>query len=128
MAVFYSYSNNREETRSTYNKVYEKINDIIINNDNNSLDKIKNHINEADIFVCDITPNYILNNILLYDLNVMLELGYALDKFNKNNIILILNEKITKIIPSIINGFEILYYNTDLIDYESIIVDKIIYT
>ena len=35
----------------------------------------------------------------------MLELGYALDKFNKNNIIIILNEKITKIILSIINDF-----------------------
>ena len=82
MAVFYSYSNNREETRSTYNKVYEKINDIIINNDNNLLDKIKNHINDADIFVCDIILDHILNNILLYNPNVMLELGYALDKFN----------------------------------------------
>lgn len=58
----------------------------------------------------------------------MLELGYALDKFNKNNIILISNEKITKIISSMINDFEILYYNTDLIDYESGIVDKIINT
>ena len=55
----------------------------------------------------------------------MLELGYTLDKFNKN-IILISNAKITQIIPSIINGFEILYYNTELIDYESFIVDKII--
>ena len=47
--MFYSYSNNRDETYLTYNKVYEKINDIIINNDNNLLDKIKNHINDADI-------------------------------------------------------------------------------
>lgn len=31
---------------------------IIINNDNNLLDKIKNYINDADIFVCDITPDY----------------------------------------------------------------------
>lgn len=58
----------------------------------------------------------------------MLELGYELDKFNKNNIILISNEKIIKIIPSMINDFKILYYNTELIDYESVIVDKIIYT
>jgi hypothetical protein len=35
----------------------------------------------------------------------MLELGYALDKFNKNNIIIILNKRITKIILSIINDF-----------------------
>lgn len=27
MAVFYSYSNNRDDTRSTYNKVYEILND-----------------------------------------------------------------------------------------------------
>ena len=58
----------------------------------------------------------------------MLELGYALDKFNKNNIIIILNKRITKIIPSIINNFEILYYNTELTYYEPVIVDKIIYT
>ena len=78
---------------------------------NNFLEEIKNHINDADIYVCNITPDYILNNIPLHNPNVMLELGYALDKFNKN-IILISNDKITKIIPSIINDFEILYYNT----------------
>ena len=97
MAVFYSYSNNQDKSRSTYNKVYEKLNDIIINNDNNLLDKIKNHINDTDIYVCDITPDYILNNIPLYNPNIILQLGYTLDKFNKN-IILISNEKITKII------------------------------
>ena len=64
---------------------------------NNLLEEIKNYINDADIYVCDITPDYILNNIPLHNPNVMLELGYALDKFNKN-IILISNEKITKII------------------------------
>lgn len=132
MSVFYAYSNNRDESRSTYDKVCEKLNNIIIdvdnntNNDNNLLDKIKNHINEADIFVCDITPDYILNeNISLPNPNVMLELGYALDKFNKNNIIIILNEKITKIIPSMIHGFEILYYNSESTEYEMYIVDKI---
>ena len=58
---------------------------------------IKNHINDAYIYVCDIISDYILNNIPLHNPNVMLELEYALDKFNKN-IILISNAKITQII------------------------------
>ena len=58
MAVFYSYSNNSEESCLTYNKVYEKINDIIIDIDNNLLNKIKNHINHAYIFLCNITTYY----------------------------------------------------------------------
>ena len=69
MSVFYAYSNNRDETRITYDKVCEKLDNIIdvCNNDSNNshqlLDKIKNHIKSADIFVCDITPDFILNNI-----------------------------------------------------------------
>lgn len=57
MNVFYAYSNNRDESKMLYDKVCEKSNDLIIyvdnntNNNNNLLDKIKNHINDADIII-----------------------------------------------------------------------------
>lgn len=136
MSVFYAFSNNRDETRNTYYKVCEKLNDIIIdvdNNDmlnsNNLLDKIKNHINKALVFVADITPdNDITNEIPLSNPNVMLELGYALslDTFDNSNIILLCNENISKKVPSMLGGFNILYYNTnDNKEYFLDIVDKI---
>ena len=120
MNIFYAYSNNRPETKMTYDKVCEKIDNIIdvddndINNSHQLLNKIKNHIKSADIFVCDITPDHILTeNIPLPNPNAMIELGYALQYFENSNIILLLNEKISKIIPSMLSGFELLYYNSD---------------
>jgi hypothetical protein len=41
MSVFYAYSNNRDETRNTYDKICEKIDDIIIDVDNN--DPLNSH-------------------------------------------------------------------------------------
>jgi len=133
MSIFYAYSNNRPETKITYDKVCEKIDNIIIdvcNNDiNNShqlLNKIKNHIKSADIFVCDITPDYILNdNVSLPNPNTMIELGYALQYFENSNIILLLNEKISRNIPSMLTGFDLFYYNTDETEYYLNIVEKI---
>ena len=55
----------------------------------------------------------------------MIELGYALQYFENSNIILLLNEKISKIIPSMLSGFELLYYNSDDTDYYLNIVEKI---
>jgi hypothetical protein len=131
MSVFYAFSNNRDETRNTYDKVCEKITNIIdvdnndILNSNNLLDKIKNHINKALIFVADITPDNILNDIPLPNPNVMLELGNAINIFGNSNIILLCNEKISKKVPSMLGGFNILYYNNDDEDYFLDIVDKI---
>lgn len=99
MSIFYSHSNNRDETRIIYEKVCDNVDNIInvCNNDpNNShqlLNKIKNHIKTADI-----TPDYIINDtILLPNPNTIIELGYALHYFENSNIILLLNEKISKI-------------------------------
>ena len=39
---------------------------------NNLLEEIKNNINDADIYVYDITPDYILNNIPLHNPNIIL--------------------------------------------------------
>jgi hypothetical protein len=76
MSVFYAYSNNRDETRNTYDKICDKIDNIIIDVNNNDplnshqlLDKIKNHIDTAIIFVAIITPDYILNDIHLPIIN-----------------------------------------------------------
>ena len=132
MSVFYAYSNNRDETRITYEKVCDNVDNIIDvcnsdpNNSHQLLNKIKNHIKTADIFVCDITPDYIINDIIsLPNPNAMIELGYALRYFENSNIILLLNEKISKIKPSMLSGFEITNYNSDDTDYYLNIVDKI---
>ena len=55
----------------------------------------------------------------------MIELGFALQYFENSNIILLLNEKISKIIPSLLSGFDLLYYNTDDTDYYLNIIEKI---
>jgi len=55
----------------------------------------------------------------------MIELGYALRYFENSNIILLLNKKICDKIPSMLSGFELLYYNSDDTDYYLDIVDKI---
>ena len=116
----------------TYDKVYDNLDNIIdvcnndIHNSHQLLNKIKNHIKSADIFVCDITPDYILNdNVSLPNPNAMIELGYALQYFENSNIILLLNEKISKIVPSMLSGFELLYYNSEDTDYYLNIVEKI---
>ena len=66
----------------------EKIKNIIdvdnndIYNSHQLLNKIQNHIKSADIFVCDITPDYILNdNLSLPNPNAMIELGIVLHYF-----------------------------------------------
>jgi hypothetical protein len=133
MNIFYAYSNNRDETRITYEKICEKIDNIIdvdnndINNSHQLLDKIKNHIKNTDIFVCDITPDNIIteNEIPLPNPNVMIELGFALHHFENNNIILLLNEHISKKVPSMLYGFEVTYYDSDNSDYYLDICDKI---
>jgi hypothetical protein len=117
----------------TYEKVCEKL-DIIIDVDNNDinnshqlLDKIKNHIKSSNLFVCDITPdNFVPNTeISLPNPNTMIELGYALQYFETNNIILLLNDKISKNKPSMLSGFEITFYNSDSPDYYLDIIEKI---
>lgn len=104
--IFYSYSNHNDINLATYNLINQKINviDVCINDNQNSnyiLDKIKNHIFCADIFICDITPDYeYKNNMIVINPNVMLELGYALNYFDNNNLIFICNSNNTSDIDS----------------------------
>lgn len=141
--IFYSYSNHNDINLATYNLINQKINiiDVCINDNQNSnyiLDKIKNHISCADIFICDITPDYeYKNNMIVINPNVMLELGYALNYFDNNNLIFICNSNNTSDIdsndhklmkdkiPSLLQGYEIFYYNYNNNDYIDVIIDKI---
>ncbi len=135
MSVFYSYSNNSEESVKLYNNIC-KINDIIdVENNNDEViitNKIFKHIDSALIFVCDITPDLILdlttkqsktddivdfNKLVgLPNPNVMLELGYYMQKYGEYNIIFLCDETVTKknsqLIPSMLRGYEITYYDS----------------
>jgi predicted ATP-grasp superfamily ATP-dependent carboligase len=95
MSVFYSHSTKNNQSYETYLKISYKLNNIIDvgqnpKNFSRLLDRITYHIKKADIFICDLTPD--LPDYLYPNPNVMLELGYALEQFENNNIIYILNE------------------------------------
>jgi hypothetical protein len=109
--IFYSRSTNCGTVNETFEKIcnYFESNIKIINVDINKnlllLDKIKDSINEADFFICDLTPDG--ENI--YSPNVMIELGYALSNIPSSEIIFILDTSKSKNNPSIINN---VYYNS----------------
>lgn len=154
MSIFYSYSNNNDISVELYNKINEKLNEEIIdvdksNNNNQLFNKISNYIDDCNIFVCDITPDYIFNSndqklwypsetnntIPISDLkyfispNVMLELGYYF-KINKNNNLILLcdinkTNKISDLIPSMLQGFFIHYYNSSDDEYYKSIIESI---
>ena len=112
--IFYSRSTNCGTVNDTFEKIFDYFknnnNKIqIINVDDNTnlllLDKIKDSINEADFFICDLTPDG--ENI--YSPNVMIELGYALSIIPSSEIICILDTSKSKNNPSIISN---IYYNS----------------
>ena len=109
--IFYSRSTNCGTVNETFEKIcnYFESNIKIINVDINKnlllLDKIKDSINEADFFICDLTPDG--ENI--YSPNVMIELGYALSIIPSSEIIFILDTSKSENNPSIINN---VYYNS----------------
>jgi hypothetical protein len=130
MSVFYCRSTKNNQSDETYIKISEKLKDTIIdvdlnpNNYSRLLDKITYHIKKADIFVCDLTPD--TNEYFYPNPNVMLELGYALEKFENNNIIYILNENYKISLPSMIEGVNLIKYTVDSSDdYYSEIIDCI---
>lgn len=135
MEVFYSYSNHTDSIRETFKSVYNDLSCCIIdvdsNDSTNSLElfkKIKYHIDSANIFVCDITSDHILNDVIpLVNSNVILELSYALDKFVNSDIILLYDISKTDkhLIPSMLNGFYITEYESREEDYHLEIVETI---
>jgi hypothetical protein len=127
MSVFYSHSTKNNQSYETYLKISNKLNNII-DVDNNPknfsrlLDRITYHIKKADIFICDLTPDTV--EYLYPNPNVMLELGYALEQFENNNIIYILNENYKITLPTMIEGVNLIKYTfEDNDDYYSEILE-----
>jgi hypothetical protein len=128
MKIFYAHSSNRESIYITYDKVAKYINEtcsnqctiVDVDNNNDSCmlqEKIFSVMNECDMFICDITPDYALTNQDINDKtkyiettyinsNVMFELGYALNHFDNKNIIILLDISVSKKIPSMLQCFD----------------------
>lgn len=142
MRIFYSYSNHNNMSLDHYEKLskdlYEKYGkDIIIDVDTYNgryeiLEKITSHIDDCDLFMCDMTPDElktdnINTNTKIENIkpnpNVMIELGYAISK--KKEIIILKDNsynseqfKMCDIPSMIISRYNI--YDLE-IDYEEII-------
>ena len=115
MSIFYAYSTlNKSNVILTYLKIYDLLKD-----------KIVNDVKTAELFICDITPDYNDNNMSFIDSNTMIQLGIALQLFKNNNILLLLDESITKNVPNILKKCNIYYYNSTLNNYHLEIIDKI---
>lgn len=122
MSIYYSYSKlNNGNVYSTYLKIYDVFKDKIINKESLDLETLQ----LSQLFICDITPDYNDNNISFVDSNIMIQLGIALKKFNNKNILLLLDESITKNVPIILKNYNIHYYNSTLDNYHLNIIEKI---
>jgi len=135
MSVFYAHSTFRESIWQTFEKICDSVDknkaeiiDVEENNNSILLDKIKESIDNCELFVCDITPDYIDNNGNAFvNANVMLEFGYAINKMDKNNILILLDTNITKKRPSLIEAYHYVEYTYDNNDnnYHKHILDEI---
>jgi hypothetical protein len=115
MSIFYAYSRlNKGNVRSTYLKIYDKFKDEIVNDEKS-----------AQLFICDITPDYCNDNMVFVDSDLMIQLGIALNNFKFNNILLLLDESITKNVPLLLRNYNIHYYNSTRNDYHLEIINKI---
>ena len=115
MSIFYTYSKlNKGYVYSTYLKIYDKLKDNIVNNEKS-----------AQFFICDITPDYCNENISFVDSDLMIQLGMALQNFKFNNILLLLDETVTKNVPLMLKNYNIHYYNSSRVGYHFKIIKKI---
>jgi hypothetical protein len=115
MSIFYTYSKlNKGYAYLTYLKIYDKLKDKIVNNEKS-----------AQIFICDITPDHCNENISYVDSDLMIQLGMALQYFKFNNILLLLDETITKNVPLMLKNYNIHYYNSSRVGYHFKIIKKI---
>jgi hypothetical protein len=112
--IFYAHSTHNT-SYDFYEKICTKFNNkktiqIIdvddINDETNLLNKILKEIDKADLFICDITPDYKENDVPYINPNVLLELGYA--KKSSIQIMYIIDSQYKKDIPSMLKG---IYYN-----------------
>lgn len=138
LKIFYAHSNHNDINLATYDLVSNNANiiDVYFNDNKNSnyiFSKIKNHIINADIFICDITPDYENDEWIVNNPNVMLELGFTMNYFEINNLIFIYNSNNKSDIDSndhklsLLHGYKIIYYTYDSNnnDYIDVIIDKI---
>lgn len=132
--IFYAHSTNCDSNNATFENIFDiinKNNEIIWDVDKNKnlllINAVTELINDSDLFICDITPDDLLNGKPLVNSNVMLELGYALQVIPEDRIIIILNEEICKVRPSIIEGikYQPYYYDENNTDYCNDIVNII---
>ena len=115
MSIFYTYSKlNKGYVYSTYLKIYEKLKNELVNDERS-----------AQFFICDITPDYCNENMSFVDSDLMIQLGMALQNFKFNNILLLLDETITKNVPLMLKNYNIHYYNSSRIGYHHKIIKKI---
>ena len=123
--IFYSYSNHNDSKNlfdkmfDHFNKDNEIITDVDIPKDKLLLSNIIKHIELSDIFICDITSD----NKLIYNPNVMFELGNAYNYFNEDNILILLNTTFSKDRPSLLEGIKYEEYQNE--GYDDIIKEKI---
>jgi hypothetical protein len=110
--IFYSSSTNSDSANKMQELILSK-KDNIIDIENYSkpyiLTKIINAINESNIFICDISPNKPDE----YSPNVMIELGYAINKLGLSNILIIFHktEYFKKHNISMLDGIEYITYD-----------------
>ena len=117
--------------------------DKLNNNNFELLEIMKNHIDDAHLFICDITPDYIIDEsskqvicenfdkipidkiYCVQNQNVSVELGYAIATFGNKNIILIQDEAYYKKTQSLLCGIKIKHYNSSINDFHLDIVEEI---
>jgi hypothetical protein len=115
MSIFYNYSKlNKGFVYSTYLKIYDKFKNEIVNNEKS-----------AQFLICDITPDHCNEDISYVDSDLMIQLGMALQHFKFNNILLLLDESITKNVPLMLKNYNIHYYNSSRVGYHFKIIKKI---
>ena len=110
--IFYSSSTNSDPASNMKELILNKKDNILDIDDYSKpyiLEKILNTINDSNIFVCDITPN----NTQDYSPNVMIELGYAINKLGLSNILIIYHktDNFKKHNISMLDGIEYITYD-----------------
>lgn len=132
--VFYAHAEENANIKMFYDKVCQKMceenihicdpeNNVI---DSNLLEKICSQIDSSMVFVCDITPMYVINDTIpLMNSNSSIELGYAIEKKNKKNILLLIDNKYKNNIPSLLKEFHYHVYENDNDEYVNTIVEQI---
>jgi predicted nucleotide-binding protein len=108
--------------------------DNSIHGSNIFLQNIIDNMKEADVMICDITPDFIpeehkgkdeIDITPCINSNVMYELGYFECLHEHKNIIMIIDKNICKAIPSMLRGHYITRYDYSSENVEDEILEKL---